>query len=375
MLLQVVRLILVILRGAGVIKGASTGVGNLLFSGSAAQTVDATIEVGQSANRLGQVGFSNVNASGVVFNNDVYASSLNFANNGGIATVAIASSKTIDVTGNVTQNSGGSAIIKGAGKVNLSGSAAQTISSGPGASTSDRLGDLTINNASGVTLAGNNFLTSLTLTNGAIGVNGDKVTDVINAVNLSGKIFNSQAGNSAFGKIKSSGAITVNSSTNINFDYSQNATNLDTSGATQYVVAQSGSGISGSISSVTVSDNSFLFDNSLAVNGNNIVTTISQNANLSAATLGSSNYNLIVNALNYTDIKSGLVSLSNQSEITEALDTLKPLSNGAVIHANSALWENTAIDGSFDIVLDCSDKDLVPVSFLVRLMVAVGCSI
>ncbi len=327
------------ISGAGAIVGSINNAGSLIFSGSSAQTVGSNVEIGQSALRLNQISSSNIQAGGVSFANDVYVNSVDFTNSSSTAKIDIETTKTIDISGNISQTYGGSSLITGAGIAKLSGSSAQEINAAFGAS-GDRLNTLEIDNSSGVTLNQNSYLSTLTLTNGALTIAGDKIIDATNAIDLSGKTFNSKVGSSAFGILKSdANSITIDGATNINFDYSTSTTALDTTGATEYNVAQSSSGIIGAIGDVSVSDNSFLYDNNLSIAGNNIVTTINPNANLSAAALGANDYNLIINAIDHADMNSGFIAIGSASELTEALGSIKPMSNGAFVQEGLSIVE------------------------------------
>ncbi len=327
--------------GTGVIAGDSTGVGNLLFSGTSAQDIASGIEAGQSTSRLNKISTSNT--SGITFNNDVYATTLDFTNTSSDATISVASGTTIDITGDISQSGGSNGIISGDssgnGTLNLSGSSEQNIYSKIGTGTSDRLGTLIIDNSAGAVLNQDSYITTLTLTNGDITVAGDKTLDVTDAINLTGKTFNSAAGSSAFGKITSSGAITVTDTTNIVFDYSNNTTSLDLTGSTSYTILE-GSSIS-TATNANCSDNSYLFDTSCSFNSTDITATISQNSNLNTSVLGANNYNLIVSALNNTNMSSGIASVTSQSQLSEEVKTLRPMTNGALVNASSAISDNT----------------------------------
>jgi len=329
------------ITGSGILEGATSGVGNLSFSGTSAQSVSSTYQIGDSSNRLGTIYVSNT--SGVTFNNDAYATSLNFNQSSSSSTLTVASGKTLDVSGNIsTSSNSATSIITGSGTLSLSGTSAQTVDASLGSGTSNRLGELEINNSSGVTLNNDNYLTTLTLTSGNLTIAGDTTTDVTNAIDLSSKNITFQVGSSSnpFAKIKSAAGITLDSSTAINIDYSTNTAALNYDDSTQYIIAESGSGIAGTISDVTVTDNSYLFNSSLSVSGSNIVTKlVSDTSTFSSANLGSSNYQIVSNALNYAGLSSGLISISNSSQLSNAIQSLKPMNNSAqltsVISSNS----------------------------------------
>jgi outer membrane autotransporter protein len=228
-----------------------------------------------------------------------------------------------------------------------------------------RFGTLAIDNSEGVVLNQDAYVTTLTLS-GALSVAGDKVLDVTNAIDLSGQTFNSLLTSTAFGEIKSGAGVAIDSSTTINFDYSNTLIALDYSGATEYKIVES-TGITGTVSDITITDNSYLFDNSIAASGNNIVTTISSSALFSEANLGTDNYNLVNNALQHTNVVSGVLSVSNKDDLEEGLKTLKPSTNGALINSSMAMNNNTinvttlhlkSIDSSFSGFSTGDDKEL-----------------
>ncbi len=372
--------------GSSVVKGA----GKVLLSGSVAQTVDSKLGV-SSSDRLGELEINNT--GGIVLNqnsnlttltatgtttitNNAVLDATTFAvdettivagtgtNSFGATTIAsaknltlnssasltnltfgasgnlvVASGKTIDISGNITQSGAGVSVINGDGKVLLSGTSVQTINSTLGSSISDRLGEFEVNNSNGAIFTKDAFLTTLTQTSGAITINNSKTIDVTNAVSLSGKTLNIGIGasESLLGKIKSGGAVTINNATTISFDYSNNSLFTNHDGVTQFDVVQS-SVIVGTVSDIIVTDNSFLFNNALALNGNNIVSTISNDAtNFSASALGVDNFTLLNNALDNTNLTAGIISISSQQELTDGLSTLKPTANGAIVNTSMAI--------------------------------------
>jgi len=322
--------------GTGVIKGAANNVGDVLLSGSAAQSVDATVQLGDVSNRLNKIGISNI--AGVSLNNDVFTNNFDFSNATGTATATIATTKTINITGNITQTGAGTSVIDGLGTVSMSGTAAQSINSKLGL-VGSRLSNLIINNAAGATFNQNAFLTALTQTSGALGIAGGKTIDVTNAVNLSGKTLNIGVGNAGglFGKIKSAGAITVDGTTTINFDYSNNSLAVNGGFAD---IAESSGAIAG-IAGIIVTDNSFLFQNTLSQNGNNIRATISADTtNFNINTLGADNFELLNNALSFTTnskLATGIVSVTSQQQLISGLKTLKPVANGSIATTSMAM--------------------------------------
>ena len=326
------------ITGTGTLQGSATTKGNILFSGSSAQAVAA--KLGGSSNYLNTLSFSNI--AGVTFNDDIYATTLNFTNAAGEVAVSLASSAILDITGNISQTGAGTSVITGtSGQIELTGSSEQNIYVGLG-NSGTRLGTVNVNNAAGVVFHEDSFLTTLTLSNGAFRVAANKTIDVTNAIDLRDKTFTSSTNGAAFGKVKSGGTINVNSGTEFAFDYSNNLVDLDYSGATEYVIADGTSiSISGSFSDVQVSDNSFLFDNSLGIAGNDVVTTVSASSHFTEATLGREDYTVINNALQYAGLTGEIISLSSQAEVAESVDTLKPVTNAATTIASFTATNNS----------------------------------
>jgi len=331
--------------GSGIAKGA----GNIAFAGTSAQAVASTYQIGDSSNRLGTLSFSNT--AGVTFNNDAYASAVDFTQSSGSANLTVASGKTLNVTGNINNSSGQTSYIDGTGKVLLSGSSTQTVNAGLGSSTSNRLANLEVNNAAGVVFNGDNYLSALTLTSGAITISGNSTTDVDSAIDLSSKTINYAVTDapSPFGDLKSSAGVTVSSDTKINFDYTNNTTQIAT--GTNYTIIESASGITGSVSNIAVTDNSYLFNNSLALSGNNIVTSVSESLNFSAEALGQNNYDLLTNART-TDLQPGLFAIASQQELNDTIDSLKPMNNSA--QTSSVVMSN---DNLIRIINNMDERD------------------
>ncbi len=214
------------ISGTGIIKGSENNEGIVLFSGSEAQSVAATAQLGDGSNRLNKISISNISTSGVTLNNDVFTTVLDFTNTSGTAKTTIASGKEINVLGNITQSgAGGVSLITGAGKVNLSGSTVQTVSSGLGLSTSDRLGELVVSGTGGVTLDQNSFL-SVLRTTGTGAITNNAALNA-SAFNVDETTSVSGTGTNSFGAttIADSKILTLNSDaslTNLTFGTSGN---------------------------------------------------------------------------------------------------------------------------------------------------------
>lgn len=333
------------ITGLGAIKTNSAGTGNIFFSSSANINVDS--QIGESSAYLNKIIVNNADDIAVNFNNDVFASSLNFANSAGQSKIAIATAKTLNISGDVNNLS--DSIINGAGTLKLSGATKeQNIYAKIGADAT-KLETLEINNPFGTTLYQNSFVNTLTLTSGAIKIAGKTLT-ISNGLDLTNQSFTSKIIDD-FGIIKSS-TLTVDDSTNIAFDYSNNNLDLDyaidsssLAFTTPYTIMESTSAISGNIASVKLSDNSYLFDNILEKSGNNIVTKIKVSDNLNSANIGAQNYVFLKNIMSSSgNLAPKLFRISSKENLNLALTSLKPISLETFI--NNALSVNDITSNS-----------------------------
>ena len=327
------------ITGTGAIKTNSSGTGNILFSASSAD-INVATQIGESSTYLNKIIVNNADNKAVIFNNDVFASSLNFSNSAGQSKIAIASTKTLNISGDVTNLS--DSIISGAGTLKLLGTGKeQNIYAKIGTDTT-KLGTLEIDNQFGATLYQDSFVNNLTLTNGALKIAGKTLT-ISNGLDLTNKSFTSKVIDD-FGKIKSSN-LTLANTTNIAFDYSNNNVNLDyapdqssISSTTSYSIIET-AGITGDITSVKVSDNSYLFDNILEKNGNNIVTKIKLSDSFNSANIGTQDYALLKEILSSSEnLAPKFFRISNKENLNFALTSLKPISLETFI--NNALSVN-----------------------------------
>ncbi len=324
--------------GGGAIKTNSANTGNMFFSSST--NINVASQIGESSAYLNKIIVNNADGIAVNFNNDVFASSLNFTNSSGQSKIAIATAKTLNISGDITNLS--DSIISGAGTLKLSGTTKeQNIYAKIGADAT-KLGALEINNPFGVTFYQNSFVETLTLTNGAIKIAGKTLT-INDNLNLTNQSFTSKIIND-FGKINAKN-LTIDASTNIAFDYSN--TNIDLDYApessslaftTPYTIMES-TAISGGINLVKVSDNSYLFDNILEKSGNNIVTKIKLSDNFNSATVGAQNYVFLENIMSSSgNLSAKFFRISNKENLNLALTSLKPISPETFI--NNALSVN-----------------------------------
>ncbi len=312
------------ITGLGAIKTNSANTGNIFFSSST--NINVASQIGESSAYLNKIIVNNADGIAVNFNNDVFASSLNFTNSTGQSKIAIATTKTLNISGDVNNLS--DSIISGAGTLSLSGtSKEQNIYAKIGTDTT-KLGNLEINNPFGVTFYQNSFVETLTLTNGAIKIAGKTLT-INDNLNLTNQSFTSKIIDD-FGKINAKN-LTIDASTNIAFDYSN--TNIDLEYApspsalastTPYTIMES-TAISGDINLVKVSDNSYLFDNILETKDNKIITKIKVSDNYNEANIGSEDYQTLNNALASSNLASKFVRISNKENLNLALTSLKPI--------------------------------------------------
>ena len=322
------------INGAGVIKTSSSGAGNILFSSNS--DISVATQIGESSARLNKISVNNDKA--VNFNSDVFASSVNFANLIGQSKITISTAKTLDISGDISNLS--DSIISGDGTLKLSGtSKEQNIYAKIGASANP-LNILQINNPFGATFYQDSFVSTLTLTSGAIKIAGKTLT-INSALNLTNQSFTNKVIDD-FGKINSQN-LTVADTTNINFDYSNNNLNLaytnNSAIPTQYTIIDSANAISGDIASVKVSDNSYLFDNTLKINGNKIVTEIKISDNFNRNNIGDQNYKILEGTLSSSAILAPkFFRISNKENLNLALTSLKPISLETFI--NNALSVN-----------------------------------
>ena len=332
--------------GGGAIKTNSSGTGNILFSSSA--DINVANKIGESSAYLNKIIVNNADDKSVNFNNDVYASSINFTNSAGQSKIVIASAKTLNIVGDITNLS--DSVISGAnGTLKLLGtSKEQNIYAKIGTDTT-KLGTLEIDNQFGATLYQNSFIDTLNLSNGALKIAGKTLT-ITNDLNLTNKSFTSKVIDD-FGKIKSS-SLTFDNTTNIAFDYSNNNVNLDyaldqssISSTTSYSILESTNAISGNIASVKVSDNSYLFDNILEKSGNNIVTKIKLSDSFNSANIWAQDRALLEKILESSgNLAPKFFRISNKENLNLALTSLKPISLETFI--NNALSVNDITSNS-----------------------------
>ena len=327
------------ITGLGAIKTNSSGAGNILFSASSAD-INVATQIGESSAYLNKIIVNNADGKAVNFNNNVFASGINFINSAGQSKIAIATAKTLNISGDITNLS--DSVISGAGTLSLAGTSKEQNVYAKIGTDATKLGTLEINNPFGITLYQDSFIDTLNLSNGALKIVGKTLT-ISNLLDLKNESFTSKVIDN-FGKIKSSSLI-VDGSTNIAFDYSSNNVDLDYAPdqssivfTPSYLIMETTSGISGDIKSVKVSDNSYLFDNILEKNGNNIETKIIASDNFSEANIGTQNYQSLNSVLSSSNLAPKFFRISNKENLNLALTSLKSIPIEATI--NNALNVN-----------------------------------
>ncbi len=320
------------ITGDGAIKTNSSGTGNILFSASSTD-INVATQIGESSSYLNKIIVNNADDKAVNFNNDVFASGVDFINSIGKSKIAIASTKTLNISGDVTNLS--NSIISGAGTLKLSGTGKEQNIYAKIGTDATKLETLEINNPFGATLYQDSFVNNLNLINGALKIAGKTLT-ITNDLDLTNKSFTSKVIDD-FGKIKSSN-LTLADTTNIAFDYSNNNVNLDyapdqssISLTTSYSIIET-AGITGNITSVKVSDNSYLFDNILEISDKKIVTKIKMSDNFNSANIGAQNYALLENIMASSEnLAPKFFRISNKENLNLALTSLKPISSETFI--------------------------------------------
>jgi outer membrane autotransporter protein len=329
------------IKGLGAIKTNASGSGNIFFSSNGISDIDVANQIGESTARLNKI-IVNTPNSAVNLNNDTFISSLDFTNSAGQSKITTADTKTLNISGDI--KSSYDSAITGLGTVNLSGSTKeQNIYTKLG--TSDNyLKNLTIENPFGATLYADSFVGNLNLVGNVIKISDSILTiDNPTAFNLNNVNFTSNRVDN-FGKIKLIGAFEIAQS-KIIFDYTNNNSDItwsekDFVGTKEkYNIIEANSLTNpDSLNLITVSDNSYLFDNVLEIDGTNIVTTIQTSDDFSEKNLGSQDYALLLSVLSSSNLASKFFRISNKTSLETALASLKPISTDVLI--NNALSVN-----------------------------------
>ena len=318
--------------------------GRVNFNGSSAQSVSYVILGGSalSSNRLASITNSNVND--ITLNDNVYVTDVILNSNGNFN---IVSGKIIDIEGNVTRSSG-SGIIKAnvndVGTVKLSGSTAQTIYVNI-VESSSRINNLNISNLASVTLNNNSYVTNLTYSGNNLTMMSNSILDInsggmdLTNKNTNFKLSSANSSSNPFGQIElNSGNLTLSNST-VFFDYNgftDSTLNFNYDGGTYNLINSTGT--APNLSNLSVSDNSYLFNHSLILNGGNIETIIVKDSSIfSEGELGKSNNRILNKALETSDIAADIMSISSQSELKEAMEYIRLPNNDALLKYNIAI--------------------------------------
>lgn len=326
------------ISGLGTIKTSTSGGGNIFFSSDGTYDINVANQIGESNLRLNKI-IANTNNGIVNLNNNNFASGIDFINSSGQSKITIASTKTLDVTGNITNLS--DSIITGSGTLKLSGTNnEQNIYAKIGDST-NYLDKLEITNPFGATLFQNSFIKDLALNDGIIKISDSTLT-INNATtfDLNNDTFTSKKVND-FGKIKLLGTFDI-TQFNINFDYTNNNSDITWSEKgfgnfkeTYNILEANSITNTGSFNLINVSDNSYLFDNVIEIDGNKIVTSIQTSDNFSNDNLGVQNYKLLKNILESSNLASKFFRISNKENLDIALTSFKTIPSDIII--NNAL--------------------------------------
>ena len=321
---------------------------NITFNGgSSDQTISAII--GDSTNRVSQITISNSNT--VTLDQNVFVTDIFFTNTSG-GKLSIGSGDELDVAGNITAINANDSVITGSsGTLNLSGTSSQIIGSALG-TNSVRLDNLNINNNQVIiNNATTSYINNLNLNSGSITLNSGSIIDIKNGLDLNGKTLNyniTSTSNAAKITSTSSNEITTDSS-NINIDYS----NISGTGLVSYlgtsddIIDNNSASSAINISNITLSDNSYLSNASLATGSSNKILTLTTNLDtniVSIANLGKQNYDILTYLIQDLEISS-LLSISNSEEFEIFQKSLIPKNN-------SNIKNNINLANNIDFIID-----------------------
>lgn len=334
----------------GTLVGGNTEIisginGSIAFNGNSAQSV-SNLELGRiSQTRLGTIKTSNIN--GINLEDDLYVNDIIFENSSGTAILNISSGKTFDIGGNIITSSG-TGIITGDGTVKFSGSNSENINANLGESASSRIANVAIENPNGVIFNNNAYINNFTHNNNNFTVTSGRILDIANSgltlsnnQNINFKISSNNNSNNPFGQINlNNNNLAFASNNNIFFDYSNfdSSVNFDYNNAT-YDLITNASTID--ISNITYSDNSYLFDNLLIVNGNDLQTNISKNSEIfTEDNLGISNVEILDHAISNSNLASSIMSISSESELDNLMNSIRLPNNSFLVKHNLLLQNN-----------------------------------
>tara|TARA_Y100000385_G_scaffold71704_1_gene72053 strand:+ start:10133 stop:13183 length:3051 start_codon:yes stop_codon:yes gene_type:complete len=318
-----------------------SNLGNINFTGSVVQSVTDVILGGSAApdNRLASI--TNSNSNNITLNDNIYVSNVILNSDGNLD---LQSNAIIDIEGDITRSAAGG-IISGSGDVVLSGSAAQNINVNIGQS-SQRINKITISNSIGAILNSDIYATSFQYSGNNLTMMSNSNLDITGNMDLRSKNVNfrlssANTGGNPFGKIElNSNNLTLNNST-IFFDYASltnSALNFDYNGGIYNIINTNNIE---TLDNISVSDNSYLFNHTLNLDGNNIQTIISNDRLVfNESNLGNSNFQILSNALQSSNIAADITSISDQSELKNAMESIRLPNNSALLKHNIVFNNN-----------------------------------
>ena len=234
----------------GIITGTNN-VGNLIFSGAVAQTVDSSIGSASISGGLKLKSVTISNTAGVTFSKNIYATTFTanenttingtgtidigtfaiadsktiaLSNNATIGTIAtnntgiinFGTNKTVTITGNITGAGTIQTAVNNTGALTFLGTSAQTVSANIGSSSVLKINSVAVSNSSGVTFGKNLYLNSLVV-NEAATINGAGTVDITAATIANSKTL-------TLSNDATIGSVATNSSGILNFGANKTAT-------------------------------------------------------------------------------------------------------------------------------------------------------
>ena len=312
--------------------------GNINFTGSVAQSVTDVILGGSSDFDSRLASITNSNSNNINLNHNIYVSNVILNSDGNLN---LNSNAIIDIEGDITRSAAGG-IISGSGDVVLSGSAAQNINVNIGQS-SQRINKITISNSIGAILNSDIYATSFQYSGNNLTMMSNSNLDITSDMDLRSKNVNfrlssANAGGNPFGKIElNSNNLTLNNST-IFFDYASltnSALNFDYNGGIYNIINTNNIA---DLNNITASDNSYLFNHSLSLDGNNIKTAISKDQEIfNKEDLGESNNQILNNALERSNIAADIMSIGSQNDLENAMESIRLPNSAALLKYNITL--------------------------------------
>jgi hypothetical protein len=315
--------------------------GEINFSGSSSQSVTDVILGGSAENSKRLASITNSNSNDITLNDNIFVTNIILNSDGNLNLAAAA---TMDIEGDIIRSSG-SGIISGGGDVILSGSAAQNINVDIGQSGS-RIDNLEISNSIGAILNNDIYATSFNYSGNNLTLISNSNLDIAGDMDLSNKNVNFRlsSDNSAsnpFGRINiGTNNLILNKST-IFFDYDSltgNALNFNYNGGSYNII---NNGNITNLNNISVTDNSYLFNHSLNLDGSNIKTTINKDSNIfNEERLGDINIEMLDHALSKSNIASDILSITNEDELENAMESIRLPNNAPLLKYNISTHNN-----------------------------------